>query len=102
MRAFSKAGSLAPIMKMAVTYPMQFKFRTGLTLAMFSLVIFTLMVMSILIRSTSSGLDFNRDTGGYQIYGAVSQPDTMATNAAVIAGNPQLHKAITAVGGIGK
>ncbi len=102
MRAFSKAGSLAPIMKMAVTYPMQFKFRTGLTLAMFSLVIFTLMVMSILIRSTSSNLSYNRDTGGYQIYGAVSEPDTMANNAAIIAGNPQLRTAIQAVGGIGK
>ena len=102
MRAFSRAGSLAPIMKMAVTYPMQFKFRTGLTLAMFSLVIFTLMVMSILIQSTSSGLNYNRDTGGYQIYGAVSQPDTMANNLSTIAGNPQLHQAIQAIGGIGK
>jgi putative ABC transport system permease protein len=102
MHLFSRAGSLAPIMKMAVTYPMQFKFRTGLTLAMFSLVIFTLMVMSVLIRSTSSGLAFNRDTGGYQMYGAVSEPDSMANNAAIVAGNPRLHKAIEAIGGIGK
>jgi putative ABC transport system permease protein len=102
MWAFSRAGSLALVMKMAVTYPMQYKFRTGLTLAMFSLVIFTLMVMSILIRSTSSGLQYGRDTGGYQIYGAVSEPDSMANNAATIAANPALHRAIEAVGGIGK
>jgi putative ABC transport system permease protein len=89
-------------MKMAVTYPMQNKFRTGLTLTMFSLVIFTLMVMSVLIQSTSSGLRFNRDTGGYQIYGAVSEPDSMANNAAIIDANPRLRSAIRAIGGIGK
>jgi putative ABC transport system permease protein len=101
MRLFASRGSLAPIMKMAVTYPMQYKFRTGLTLAMFSLVIFTLMVMSVLTRSTSGSLDFNRDTAGYQIYGAVSQPGALA-NQAAIARNPQLHAAIAASGGMAK
>ena len=35
----------------AVAYPMSSKFRTGLTLAMFALVIFTLIVMSILTNA---------------------------------------------------
>ncbi len=41
-------GKLRPVLVLAVAYPMSAKFRTGLTLAMFALVIFTLMVMSIL------------------------------------------------------
>jgi len=102
VRLFSRAGSLAPTMKMAVTYPMQNKFRTGLTLAMFSLVIFTLMVMSVLIRSSATSLDVARDTGGYQIYGNVSQPAAEAGNAAVLAANPKLRTAIVAMGGMGK
>ncbi|MDB5060065.1 MAG: FtsX-like permease family protein, partial [Chloroflexi bacterium] len=102
MSLFGRRGSLAPILKMAVTYPMQYKFRTGLTLAMFSLVIFTLMVMSVLTRSTSGSLQLDRDTGGYQIYGAVSQQSATMNNAAVIAANPQLKGAITASGGIGR
>ncbi len=100
-RLFSWNGSLAPVMKMAVTYPMQQKFRTGLTLAMFALVIFTLMVMSVLTRSASGSLVLNRDDGGYQIYGAVSVQNTGTNNAAVIAANRSLSKAVAASGGIG-
>ena len=35
----------------AVAYPMSARFRTGLTLAMFALVIFTMIVMSILTEA---------------------------------------------------
>ncbi len=102
MRLFGAAGSLGPVMKMAVTYPMQHKVRTGLTLAMFSLVIFTLMVMSVLTRSTAGSLVYDRDTGGFQIYGNPSQPVSAAGNAAVIAANPALRTAIVATGAIGQ
>ncbi len=102
MRLFGSAGQLGPVLKMAVTYPMQFKFRTGLTLAMFSLVIFTLMVMSVVTGSTSSSLNLDRDTGGYQLFGAVSQSGSTSNNAAVIDANPTLRRAISAVGGIGQ
>ena len=43
-----RVGKLRPVLVTAVAYPMSAKFRTGLTLAMFSLGIFTLMVMSVL------------------------------------------------------
>src|ERR1035437_1345657 len=101
MRLFGSAGHLGPVVKMAVTYPMQFKFRTGLTLGMFSLVIFTLMVMSVLTGSTSGSLNLDRDTGGYQLFGAVSQPGSTTNNTAAIDANPRLRKAISAQGGIG-
>ena len=39
---------LAPALKMAVAYPLANRFRTGMTIAMFSLVIFALTVMSVI------------------------------------------------------
>ena len=43
-----RSGRLRPVVRMAIAYPMAARFRTGLTLAMFSLVIFTLMIFAIL------------------------------------------------------
>ena len=54
----ARIGSLRPVLVTAVAYPMSAKFRTGLTLAMFALVIFTMIVMSILTEAfgtTSAG-----------------------------------------------
>jgi putative ABC transport system permease protein len=99
MAIFGSRGHLAPIIKTAVTYPMQQKFRTGLTLGMFSLVIFTLMVMSVLTRSTSGSLDLDRDIGGYQIFGAVNPQNPIQNIQQTISSTPGL-KDITAAGGI--
>ena len=60
------------------------------------------MVMSVVTGSTSSSLNLDRDTGGYQLFGAVSQPGSTANNTAVIDANPTLHRAISAQGGIGQ
>jgi putative ABC transport system permease protein len=98
---FGGVGHLAPMIKMAVSYPTQHKFRTGLTLAMFSLVIFTLMFMSVIVGSSSSSLVLPRDTGNYQIYGAVNPNNPISSAAAKVATDPNL-KNITAVGGIAK
>ncbi len=47
-------GGILPAMKTAVAYPMAYKFRTGMTLAMISLIVFALTMMSAL------SLNFNR------------------------------------------
>jgi putative ABC transport system permease protein len=52
---------LPPVLKTAVSYPMQSRFRTGMTLAMFSLVVFTIVTMSFITTSISSIYD---DTDG--------------------------------------
>jgi len=41
-------GGIAPALKTAIAYPLASKFRTGITLAMFSLVVFSLVVMATL------------------------------------------------------
>ena len=66
--ATARFGKLRPVLVTAVAYPMSNKFRTGLTLAMFSLVIFSLMVISIL--SEIFGTQFAEAevvTGGWHI-----------------------------------
>ncbi|MCH8109559.1 MAG: FtsX-like permease family protein, partial [Chloroflexi bacterium] len=70
---FGRFSRLRPALKMAVAYALNSKLRTGLTLAMLSLVIFTLIVMSTLTTSFSAALeDIDSVTGGWDISVAVS------------------------------
>jgi putative ABC transport system permease protein len=102
LRVFGTRGRRVPAIKMAVSYPLQCKVRTGLTLAMFSLVIFTLMVMAVLTGSQSRSLRLDRDTGGYQIYGAVNPNTPLRQVGQGIAGNRMLRHGIAASGGLSR
>jgi putative ABC transport system permease protein len=76
VRLFGRIRGLPPVLKTAVSYPMQNRFRTGITLAMFSLIVFTLVVMAFI--TNSFGIMFeDTDTisGGYDI-----RADTSYTN----------------------
>lgn len=69
----SRFGKIRPVLVTAVAYPMNAKFRTGLTLAMFSLVIFTLMVMSLVNNAFKNVFsDTDRITGQWDISATVS------------------------------
>ena len=65
---FRRSPQIKAILKPAIAYPITSKFRTGLTVAMFSLVIFTMMVFAIL-NTVGSDLDETPDrvTGGFDI-----------------------------------
>jgi putative ABC transport system permease protein len=64
---------ITPALKTAIAYPMNNRFRTGLTLAMFSLVIFTMIFMSVVIGATTGALrDVEAFSGGYDVWGTVS------------------------------
>jgi putative ABC transport system permease protein len=53
---------------LAVTYPLQRRLRTGLSMVMFSLVVFAMTVMAIITSAMqSSYADINTQTGGYDI-----------------------------------
>jgi len=96
-----RKGALAPVLKTAVMYPLQYRFRTGLTLSMFSLVIFTLMVMSVLTGTfVGQGFNLDRDSGGYQVYGVISPLNPIRDAGARIAAVPSLRGRIAAVGSI--
>ena len=63
-----RVRGLSAVLKVAVTYPTLERFRTGMTLAMLSLVVFTLVIMSFIIASI--GMIFEdeaRLSGGYDL-----------------------------------
>ncbi|MFA4837090.1 MAG: FtsX-like permease family protein [Dehalococcoidia bacterium] len=68
MSVFGRIRALAPILKPAVSYPMVSRFRTGMAVAMFSMVIFTLVVMAVINASFNNLLDDTRRvSGGFDI-----------------------------------
>ncbi|MCH9017830.1 MAG: FtsX-like permease family protein, partial [Chloroflexi bacterium] len=94
-------GRLRPVLVTAVAYPMAAKFRTGLTLAMFALVIFTLIVMSILTEAFSAAVgDSERVAGGWDIQATVNFNTPIDDIRLAIDGKPSLNNQdITSIGG---
>jgi len=94
VRVFGRIRGLAPVLKTAVSYPLQNRFRTGITLAMFSLIVFTLIVMAFITHNmgtifsdteTLSGdFDIRADTSYTNpipdIEAALQQSDGVALN----------------------
>ncbi|MHB8160576.1 MAG: ABC transporter permease [Thermoleophilia bacterium] len=67
---FGRLKGLPPILKIAVNYPMRTRFRTGMALAMFSLIIFTMTFMAAMMNSfTALYDDIPRVSGGFDIQG---------------------------------
>ncbi|MGF1473355.1 MAG: ABC transporter permease [Rubrobacteraceae bacterium] len=65
---FGRVRGLPPVLKTAVSYPMQTRFRTGMILALFSLVIFSLVTMSFINKSVASIFDdTDQLTGGFEV-----------------------------------
>ena len=95
------AGKLRPVLMTAVAYPMSAKFRTGLTLAMFALVIFTLIVMSILTRAFSTAVaDVETVSAGWDIQGEVNPATPVADIRQAIDDHPDLNlRDFEAIGG---
>ena len=94
-------GWLRPVLVTAVAYPMAAKFRTGLTLAMFALVIFTLIVMSILTEAFSAAVgDAERVAGDWDIQASVNSNTPIEDIRLAIDEKPGLdNQDITAIGG---
>ena len=67
-KSIGKSRRLAPIVKSATAYPMRFAFRTGLSIAMFAVVIFSVTVMSALLEGFDKlWEDQERFGGGYDV-----------------------------------
>ena len=75
----SPVGKLRPVLVTAVAYPMSAKLRTGLTLAMFALVFFTLMFISVLTETFSTQFtDPEVVTGGWHVEGIIGASTPVA------------------------
>ena len=65
---FGRIKGLPPVLKTSVSYPMQSRFRTGMILALFSLVIFSLVTMGFINKSIASIFDdTNKISGGFEV-----------------------------------
>lgn len=85
LRVASRLRGLAPVAKMAVSYPMYHRFRTGMALAMFSLIIFTMIFMSVMVAGNQALFaDEDSLAGGFQIRGDVSYNTPVADMGAAI------------------
>lgn len=65
---FGWIRGMPPVLRAAVSYPLQSRFRTGMTLAMFSLVVFTIVTMSFITAAFGSIFeDTERLSGGFDV-----------------------------------
>ena len=64
MRVAGRIRPLAPVLKMAMAYPLRVRFRTGVTLAMFTLVVFTIVVGATTTRAFLGAMDDVEAYGG--------------------------------------
>jgi ABC-type antimicrobial peptide transport system permease subunit len=91
-RLLSPFGSLLPVVRTAVAYPLSAKFRTGLTIAMFALVIFMLVFMSVFVHIFNRGAIQEQVTevGDFDIEAAITVPGSARDLKAAIAAVPEL------------
>jgi putative ABC transport system permease protein len=86
-----RVGRLRPVLMTAVAYPMSATFRTGMAIAMFALIMFVLILMSVL-TGLNQQIDPNKPevSGGYQIEAPVSFLNPVQDIDARIAEEPSL------------
>ena len=93
-------GGIAPAIKTAIAYPVAAKLRTGMTLAMFGLVVFSVVVMATLNSNFTQAFLSDRANGGFDIAVTVNPNNRI----------PDLREALrasgyepdAAIGGIGR
>ncbi len=75
MFIFGRMRSITPMIKTAVSYPMASRFRTGMAVSMFALIIFTLVYMSSMTASFRDVInDTDRVAGSFHIRANVVNP----------------------------
>jgi putative ABC transport system permease protein len=98
MRIFGRIRSLAPVLKISMAYPLANRFRTGTTLAMFTLVVFTL------VTGTASNGSFihamqNEETfgGGFDVRASTGGTTPITDVQQAVADSPGLGAGDVAV-----
>lgn len=102
--ALGRIQNLTPVLKMAVAYPMEHRFRTGVTLAMFALVVFTIVIMAFITGALGSLFsDEETIAGGFHVRADVSPANPIEDFAgqliAVDGLDPDEVKAVGAMAG---
>lgn len=67
-RLFGRFNWLTPVLKMAIAYPLSARYRTGMAIAMFAIVITTVTVMAVVIQATQAAITPNSQaSAGFEI-----------------------------------
>ncbi len=74
----------APALKMGIAYPLASRFRTGMTIAMFSLVVFAITVMGIINSSFLDMFAGDEGTGGWDILASTNRNNPVDDLAAAL------------------
>lgn len=71
MNLFGRRRSLLPVFKTAISYPMNKKFRTGLSLFIFALIMFTVTVLAMIASFQRESVDATTQqySGGFELTG---------------------------------
>jgi putative ABC transport system permease protein len=70
-----RGKSAQAVIKTAISYALKSKFRTGMTIAIFALIIFTITTMSMIVGMLGTNIEnqVQKASGGYEIF-AISNP----------------------------
>ncbi len=88
----------APAFKMGVAYPMANRFRTGMTIAMFSIVIFSITVMGILNSSFLEMFQSDEGRGGWDVIATTNRNNPVPDLKSALTDSGFDSSAITASG----
>ncbi|HEX8598562.1 MAG TPA: FtsX-like permease family protein [Chloroflexia bacterium] len=96
---FRRSKTLAPVLKTAFAYPLAYPFRTGLTTAMFALVVFSLVIMSVITSSFLKDAEgINKWAGGFMVKATANPNNAPQDIAMQLAAKPTLRDIVAGVG----
>jgi putative ABC transport system permease protein len=92
LRIFGANRRLAPVLRMAVAYPLANRFRTGLTLGMFGVVIFSVVFMATLFKVNEAFFENTEGlTGGFELRALANANNPIPNLARSVAAKRQLR-----------
>ncbi len=99
-RLLGGLGPLTPVLKTAIAYPLSQRFRTGMTMLLFAIVISTVTIMSVVIRATQTIVTPEAERyAGFEIQvspSLLSAFSPVADLRAAIAAQPEFPQALVA------
>ena len=92
LRLLGGGRRLAPVLRLAVAYPLANRFRTGLTLGMFGVVVFSVVFMATAFQANEAFFANTEGlTGGFQLRAQVSANNPIPNLARAITAKSQLR-----------
>jgi len=92
MQLLGGAPRFAPVLRMAIAYPLSNRFRTGMTIGIFAVVVFSVIFMATLFRTNSQFFARTEKlTGGFDLRVTSSNANPIADLKKAIARSPNLR-----------